>query len=354
MQLASEIGETNIQGQLEEILGVSLSQEVNTDNTFVYVIVLGKERIPILIMQFKKEIGEDGCDPSIQCGLSMRQLWIQPERKSMREKCCCPTLLLAGGGPWLGVLGAVFTDKIIVQRLTDMMWIGHSSTYEDGRLYRLTQTLVALREAVHSLKESYEDVHQHVTPYKRDLSNPNKPHPRFFPYPTSFTENHTSITIKFKYLKPLQKSPRCVTFLAQTDDNSLVVVKFVDRYGREVHEFLAKEGYAPKLHYCGSLPLQLVQPQPASTSPIPGLSFGPLQMVVMDYVEPLSEDLPATARPQIEEILKKMHKEGYVFGDLREPNIIFNKNKIQLIDFDWAGVPTTWRFKITFLTISES
>jgi serine/threonine protein kinase len=61
-------------------------------------------------------------------------------------------------------------------------------------------------------------------------------------------------------------------------------------------------------------------------------------MVVMVYVKPLSRDLPQTARPQIEQILRELHRNGYVFGDLRQPNIILNQaNKIQLIDFDWAG-----------------
>jgi serine/threonine protein kinase len=61
-------------------------------------------------------------------------------------------------------------------------------------------------------------------------------------------------------------------------------------------------------------------------------------MVVMDYVKPLSRDLPQTVRPQIEQILRELHRNGYVFGDLRQPNIILNQaNKIQLIDFDWAG-----------------
>ena len=39
----------------------------------------------------------------------------------MRDKCRCPTLMIAGGGPWMCVLGAVFADKVIVQMLTDMM-----------------------------------------------------------------------------------------------------------------------------------------------------------------------------------------------------------------------------------------
>jgi len=41
--------------------------------------------------------------------------------------------MLVGGGPWLGVLGGVFTDKVIVQRLTDLMWCAHSTTEEDSR-----------------------------------------------------------------------------------------------------------------------------------------------------------------------------------------------------------------------------
>ena len=74
-----------------------------------------------------------------------------------------------------------------------------------------------------------------------------------------------------------------MVFLAQTKDNSQVVVKFVDKYGRAV------DGYAPRLRYCG--PLLSLQPAQPPLPSIPGLSFGSLQMVVMDYVKPLSNDL---------------------------------------------------------------
>ena len=40
--------------------------------------------------------------------------------------------MITGSGAWLSVLGAVFTDKVIVQRLTDMTWVGLSSTEEDA------------------------------------------------------------------------------------------------------------------------------------------------------------------------------------------------------------------------------
>ncbi|KAF8801443.1 hypothetical protein BYT27DRAFT_6793232 [Phlegmacium glaucopus] len=100
-----------------------------------------------------------------------------------------------------------------------------------------------------------------------------------------------------------------------------VAIKFVDRYGREVHEFLAKQGYAPRLWYSDPLSLQLGQVPPPC---LPGLSLGPLQMIVMDYIIGAPNGLPQAARPQIEKILKKLHRNEYIFGDLRLFNIIFN------------------------------
>ena len=37
-------------------------------------------------------------------------------------------------------------------------------------------------------------------------------------------------------------------------------------------------------------------------------------------------------------LIPNLHLEGYVFGDLREYNILFDKDgKVKLIDLDWAG-----------------
>jgi len=32
-----------------------------------------------------------------------------------------------------------------------------------------------------------------------------------------------------------------------------------------------------------------------------------------------------------------LHQSGYVFGDLREPNILYREGKVYLIDFNWCG-----------------
>ncbi|KAF9479210.1 hypothetical protein BDN70DRAFT_807394 [Pholiota conissans] len=332
---------------LTAILKISITLETNKDTTAsdgVYSIDLGQGiKLSIGLVEFKQGLGEGGSDATIQAGLSMKRLWSDDAKAAtvhVRSKCCCPTLMIAGGGPWLSVLGGVFTDKLIVQRLTDMMWIAQSSTYEDVRVYRFAQTMVALRECFNDLRQYYTQL------YSSDIPSclPNVPHPRFFPYPTAFERENGTIT-SWYYIKELhpanseEMDPTCVTYLAQiTGSQDLVVVKFVDRYGAAVHRFVANEGHAPELLYCGPLSRQTI---PSPTTSFPGIALGPLQMVVMRYVKPCS--LPASKplismREQLRSLFVKMHLSGYVFGDLRRPNVILDeKGTVQLIDFDWAG-----------------
>jgi len=46
----------------------------------------------------------------------------------VRNNTCCPTFLFANAGPWFAILGAVFTNKVIAQRLTDYIWVGMDAT----------------------------------------------------------------------------------------------------------------------------------------------------------------------------------------------------------------------------------
>jgi hypothetical protein len=66
--------------------------------------------------------------------------------------------MLVGGGAWMGILGGVFTDKIIVQRLTDLIWVGHSSTEEDARVYHFARVLNALRTCLLELQTYYDKI----------------------------------------------------------------------------------------------------------------------------------------------------------------------------------------------------
>ncbi|KAJ2932632.1 hypothetical protein H1R20_g4445, partial [Candolleomyces eurysporus] len=334
-----------------KLLGCTIAQYVNPDGTTpdaMYIISIDGMTLAALVLELKNELGDGECDPSTQAGHSMRCTWIQKDdRKRVRDRCCCPTFLLAGGGPWITVMGAVITDKVIVQRLTDMMWLAESSTEEAGRVYRAARVFSALRLSLHKLKEYYEGIAENdKIPPLIDSS-----HPRFYPYPTHYIDRLTSEKVEFTYVKPLEQSDDCVTFLAQANiARDSLVVKFVSRYGVEVHDLLAEKGHAPRLRYHGSLDddkgEELLSEQPDSAleggigQPPDGLFVGPLKMVVMDFITtpPKTFQPSGPHRRQVEDVLCLLHRAGYVFGDLRSQNVLIDiQGKVKFIDFNWTG-----------------
>ena len=147
------------------------------------------------------------------------------------------------------------------------------------------------------------------------------------------------------------------------DPGCLVVVKFVIRYGEEVHELLARKKLAPKLRYfgpltCGGTSVGDLWPQYQKASGPAGITISPLKMVVMDWVldfctRPAVERVtrrreaearmaifsaPSDAYDQVRKALKFLHSNGFVIGDLREPNVMFDwEGKVKFIDFDMTG-----------------
>jgi hypothetical protein len=211
-----------------------------------------------------------------------------------------------------------------------------SSTEEDSRVYHNARVFIALRRCLKDLETFYHELPlADVPPFAV-----NQSHPRYFPYPNSFTTEDGSIT-HFQYISALENDTACVTYLAETiGDPKKVVVKFVAKYGKKVHEFLAQRGHAPKLLYCGPIPgnpLSGVLHEPARQAP-PGLSLRSdiMHMVVMEPVD--AQPNKVQDRGQLESILWLLHCNGYVFGDLRCPNVLYKGNgDVQLIDFNWCG-----------------
>ena len=184
-----------------------------------------------------------------------------------------------------------------------------------------------LCQTLPDLCEFYQEIYR-VTPI--DLSKPGEPHPRLYPYPSSFQKD--GLEVKFTFMRALEDDAACVAFRARTEgaEPQDIVVKFVSQYSVDIHKFLADRELAPQLHYFGLLPGLLTLIAHAQ-------DFLPLMyMVVMDYIE--QTRTPDDARKQLEDALQMLHDKRYVLGDLREPNILFNENgKLKLIDFDWAG-----------------
>ncbi|KAG6836353.1 hypothetical protein H0H93_008853, partial [Arthromyces matolae] len=280
------------------------------------------DEFDVVLAEWKASLGSGG-DPTTEAGILMRHYLRGHSRKLVRSKCCCPTFLLAAPGSWICIMGGVFTDRPIVQRLTDLKWAALSSTEEDQRVEDLARIFVALRTCVAELRQYYLDLRRADIPPLL----PNRSHPRFFPYPR-FYKDENGRSIEFNYQRPLEDSRPCVTFLAETvnelQPSEKIVVKFVSRYGHAVHRYLASRDLAPRLRYYG----------PLLHTRAPGMCSN--QMVVMDYLESKPQ-APADAKDQIAKILIELHSAGYVFGDLRLPNLLFREDKVQLIDFNWCG-----------------
>lgn len=229
--------------------------------------------------------------------------------------------MIAFAGPWLSVLGAVLTDKCIVQRLTDFIWMGSGTVLNDRSCRRVARILYSLARSLGHLRAYY------IALASTDDAEPS----RFFPYANSFLSS--GIPVHFEYVETLQRHSGCVTFRCRTfeDTSRTVVVKFTQTYCPEAHELLAAKGMAPELLYCGSVDHSPDAP-----------SYQPLKMIVMEYIDgktaaQLQNNLPEDFAAQLSEIVSVLHTGGYVFGDLRLPNIMVAKKQVKLIDFDWAG-----------------
>ena len=133
----------------------TIDDDTRTDGNVI--IKVAGIRIPICMI--KVEAGEWGCDPSTQVALTLGHFGDPEELEfgffPIRGKTCCSTILLAGSGTWLAVLGAVFTDRPIVQRLTDMLWMGNSTTHREDQLMHLA---LALRDSIRDLNDYYTAV----------------------------------------------------------------------------------------------------------------------------------------------------------------------------------------------------
>ncbi|KAJ3512189.1 hypothetical protein NLJ89_g3661 [Agrocybe chaxingu] len=318
-----------IRSKLLDVISLGMEKIVNLSANGMVItqaLMMG-EAAAIGIVEDKNEFGDGGPDPSTQAGLSYGRFWAQSNRAKIRENSCCPSFLIAIAGASIAILGAIWTDKIVVQRLNDYIWLGHDTIFNDEAIYRNARILYALSRSLRRLDAFYKSLKIQSQP-----PIPKKLEPRYFPSINAYRGPDDTI-INFTFIIPLELDSVCTTFLAKTEGpvSEPIVVKFVRRYNKEAHQLLAAKGMAPKLRYCGKVGVRDGDP-----------SYGHLRMIVMDFVDgetvDKAETLPPTFHQQIQDILTVLHQADYVFGDLRGPNVMITKNdEVVFIDFDMVG-----------------
>ena len=229
---------------------------------------------------------------------------------------------MATAGPWFAILDLVFTDCVIIQRLTNFIWVGLDSVLNETRIKKVARIFYALRTSLEKFRYYYENL--------KPVANPPAPL-RYFPSFTTYS--YDGKVVQFEYVGFLEDGLNCTTLRAQTCGHPArdIVVKFVDQYGERAHRILAEYDLAPTLFYYGS---PCLDKEP---------SYQYFSMVVMDYIDgdtlasakkgkKLDEKTMQIVRSKVQRAIEALHLRKLVFGDLRSPNVMITKtNEVKLI-----------------------
>ncbi len=112
---------------------------------------------------------------------------------------CCTSFLVSIAGPWLAVSGAIFLSQVVINRLTDYVWIGRAEASASEHTIKVTRILCALRNAMDFLDKYYKS--SPLSPPSRSAS---ETHARYFPTATSYVDENGA-TVEFRHdahLKP--------------------------------------------------------------------------------------------------------------------------------------------------------
>ena len=215
-------------------------------------------------------------------------------------------------GAYIGFAGAVYTDGPNAEVLTTMVPLCVPETEIELRT-QAARHFGGFKKAVTLLQQYYT----HDLPKGLD----SKRDPRY-PYKCSYKSLHDSTECGFEYVKAMDGGT--LIFMARTEKNERVCVKFSRSYSQEAQSICASMGCAPELRGFERV-------------------AGGWYMIVMDYI---GEEYGAFGYPSavLYELMKpkliELHQRGYVHGDLRDTNVMVRKEGkpgVMMIDFEWSG-----------------
>jgi len=246
-------------------------------------------------------------------------------------------LILTAVGPHLGFASAAYTDRPHVQVLsTPLPFLYHHTDIE--LQLTVARHVGALKNAIAKLRRYYEVDLPSLKKIGINQQSPNV----LYPYPSEFISlrDPSKSTRRFTYKSRFEGK---LVFKAVLANGSLVCVKFTRRYSIAAHEECVKLQCAPVLHDFKLLP-------------------GGWFMIVMDYLDydhyhvPEDSDLSDELYEVMKNSLDKLHKAGFVHGDIRIINTMVKNSepsRFMLLDFDWSGIIGEVRYPPNVNTAQE-
>ena len=264
-----------------------------TDGSYIF-----GERI-LLNLEVKIQKGEGGGDPTMQ----NIAYYIKNLPKNLKQ--AMPCFLLDICGPLLSVFGIVNVgdEYVLCEPLVSSIPLIFFDNL--GLMTMLVRVCASLKAALQELTSSSYAV--------SDVERCK------FPYHDSAMIDGMKIDISYK-----ESILRYVFAATIVQSGSEVIVKFAKRYGRHVQEFCAAEGFAPRLLHYEVLSSNWIFVVIEKLEMVP-IAKAPVEAAIV--------------REQVLKIRNRLADAGFVHGDLREANILWDciNNRVVLIDFDWSG-----------------
>ena len=249
--------------------------------------------------------------------------------------------LVGIAGPNLAISGAVFTERFVVERFTDYIYLGPlpSGGVESdmGRsIRRVANILVTLRTCMDEL----EDYYRNLKPRRPDAISGMFPAPHFQAYSDGNKRYKIEYTerLKRQYASGTVFKGRIEWEGDEGKGKDDVVIKFTNGYCGSAHELLAKMSLAPKLWHCKNEE-----------------SVG-MYVVVMGYVggKEVGDVLTDEGHmKQLRRAMNGLHEAGYAHGNLRGPHLLIAKDGLKVIDFDWCGKAGEARYPADINVVSD-
>ena len=267
------------------------------------------DSVPVLIIEGKKEVGVGGCDSYMEV-----VAYYCNELTKKATYLRAPCFLVEIVGPHIAISGAVKVNYVMVDRLTDFMWMVPLPNNRPA-MTRLAKVFKALKNALASLIQLYD-------------CPKRKPQPQF-PYFRIIND-----VGKIVYTEEIKQDVFIGELEKNSGDSFTVIVKFVEQYCIDAHRLMASKGYAPSV-----ITFEKVTSR--------------YHVVVMEYVEDAvtlheyiqKEQNRKHSIDQLKDHCSKalcvLHESGFCHGDLRGNNILVKRKEtaqpIVIVDFDWSG-----------------
>ncbi|KAF8346740.1 hypothetical protein F5887DRAFT_1158236 [Amanita rubescens] len=323
---------TEIQFILERHMGLRLHEqtvpgtEFMTDGNLLVIVM------PAAIRACKKEHG-DVLNQVILYYANFLSKAHRDPRRFYNFNTRFPSILMIDMGSYLGFYGAVWDGKRV--RVEPLTHIFDLSTHwkETKARWTIAASLDAFMVAANSIEAHYKSIEAEakVNPTPPEGYNLDLQKARGYPFLTSYEDNGQEINFMYNERLHDEKLVFSASIVNQPDSSEFVV-KFTPWYSEDTHNYLASYDLAPRLRRCVRI----------SADWIAVIMDKSKYLVPFDLI--LSDEDNEKVRHKVTSVVRMLHQKGFVHGDIRQANILIEKEslrsddvKIHLIDFDWAG-----------------